>query len=167
MSDHAEFAYKCTDFYNGHDESGIIWNDPDIGINWPTDSIDELIFSEKDEKWQKLVESQIKYQEVIFMSTILITGGAGFIGSNFIKYMLDKYSDYNIINLDALTYCGNLENLKDVENIDNYNFIKGNIRDKPLVNDLVSKSDYVINFAAESHVDRSITDPKYSSNLMY
>ena len=97
---------------------------------------------------------------VLFMSTILITGGAGFIGSNFVKYMLDKYSDYNIINLDALTYCGNLENLKDIEDMENYSFVKGDIRDKELVNDLVSKSDYVINFAAESHVDRSITDPE-------
>lgn len=94
------------------------------------------------------------------MSTILITGGAGFIGSNFVKYMLNKYSDYDIINLDALTYCGNLENLKDIEDMDNYTFVKGDIRDKDLVNDLVLKSDYVINFAAESHVDRSITDPE-------
>ena len=94
------------------------------------------------------------------MSTILITGGAGFIGSNFVKYMLDKYSDYDIVNLDALTYCGNLENLKDIEDMDNYTFVKGDIRDKDLVYDLVSKSDFVINFAAESHVDRSITDPE-------
>ena len=94
------------------------------------------------------------------MSTILITGGAGFIGSNFVKYMLDKYSDYDIIYLDALTYCGNLENLKDIEDMDNYTFVKGDIRDKELVEDLVSKVDYVINFAAESHVDRSITDPE-------
>ena len=94
------------------------------------------------------------------MSTILITGGAGFIGSNFVKYMLNKYSDYDIINLDALTYCGNLENLKDIEDMDNYTFVKGDIRDKDLVNDLVYKFDIVINFAAESHVDRSITDPE-------
>ena len=94
------------------------------------------------------------------MTTILITGGAGFIGSNFVKYLLDKYSDYDIINLDALTYCGNLENLKDIEDMDNYTFVKGDIRDKNLVNGLVAKSDYVINFAAESHVDRSITDPE-------
>ena len=92
------------------------------------------------------------------MTKILITGGAGFIGSNFVKYMLDKYSDYEIINLDALTYCGNLENLKDIENNENYTFVKGDIRDKNVVDDLVSKVDYVINFAAESHVDRSITD---------
>ena len=94
------------------------------------------------------------------MSKILVTGGAGFIGSNFVKYMLDKYSDYEIINLDALTYCGNLENLKDIEDMDNYTFVKGDIRDKELVDDLVSKVDYVINFAAESHVDRSIEDPE-------
>lgn len=94
------------------------------------------------------------------MSKILVTGGAGFIGSNFVKYILDKYSDYEIINLDALTYCGNLENLKDIEDMDNYTFVKGDIRDKELVDDLVSKVDYVINFAAESHVDRSIEDPE-------
>ncbi len=94
------------------------------------------------------------------MSKILVTGGAGFIGSNFVKYMLEKYSDYEIINLDALTYCGNLENLKDIENHENYTFVKGDIRDQDLVKDLVSKSDYVINFAAESHVDRSIEDPE-------
>lgn len=94
------------------------------------------------------------------MTKILITGGAGFIGSNFIKYMINKYSEYEIINLDALTYCGNLENLKDIENKDNYTLIKGNICDKVIVDELVSKTDYVINFAAESHVDRSIVDPE-------
>lgn len=94
------------------------------------------------------------------MTKILITGGAGFIGSNFVKYMLDKYSQYELINLDALTYCGNLENLKDIENNDNYTFVKGDIGDKELVDDLVSQCDYVINFAAESHVDRSIEDPE-------
>ena len=94
------------------------------------------------------------------MTNILVTGGAGFIGSNFVRYMINKYSDYHIINLDALTYCGNLENLKDIEDRDNYTFVKGDIRDKSVVDDLVKKSDYVINFAAESHVDRSITDPE-------
>ena len=94
------------------------------------------------------------------MTNILVTGGAGFIGSNFVRYMVNKYSDYHIINLDALTYCGNLENLKDIEDKDNYTFCKGDIRDKSVVDDLVKKSDYVINFAAESHVDRSITDPE-------
>lgn len=94
------------------------------------------------------------------MTNILVTGGAGFIGSNFIKYMIDKYPDYEITNLDALTYCGNLENLKDIEFSKNYNFVKGDIRDKEVVEPLVKDSDYVINFAAESHVDRSIKDPE-------
>lgn len=93
---------------------------------------------------------------------ILVTGGAGFIGSNFIHYILEKYLDYHIINLDLLTYCGNLENLKDTENNPNYNFIKGDIADNHLVDKIVSenKVDYIINFAAESHVDRSIQNPK-------
>lgn len=92
---------------------------------------------------------------------VLITGGAGFIGSNFVIYMLNKYPDYQFVNLDALTYAGNLENLKAIENYPNYKFVKGDISDTNLVNELFEneKFDYVINFAAESHVDRSILDP--------
>lgn len=90
---------------------------------------------------------------------ILVTGGAGFIGSNFIKYMLQKY-DYKIVNLDKLTYAGNLENLKDIENNKNYTFIKGDICDRALVLDILSDCDAIINFAAESHVDRSIETPE-------
>ncbi len=93
------------------------------------------------------------------MKTILVTGGAGFIGSCFIRHELKKHSDYKIINLDALTYCGNLENLKDVENNPNYTFIQGNICDKNLVKDIIKNVDYVVNFAAESHVDNSIKNP--------
>ena len=90
---------------------------------------------------------------------ILVTGGAGFIGSNFIHYMLNKH-DHEIINLDALTYCGNLENLKKVEQNPNYKFIHGNINDKELVLEIVKDDvDTIINFAAESHVDRSIHSP--------
>ncbi|MDR2967440.1 MAG: dTDP-glucose 4,6-dehydratase [Methanobacteriaceae archaeon] len=92
---------------------------------------------------------------------ILVTGGAGFIGSNFIHYILEKYPHYEIVNLDALTYCGNLENLKNIENNHHYRFIKGNINDKNLVDDIISNNvEYVVNFAAESHVDRSIEDSK-------
>lgn len=93
---------------------------------------------------------------------ILVTGGAGFIGSNFIHYILDKYSDYNIINLDLLTYCGNLGNLMEAEENTNYKFIKGDILDTKLVDSIVAENnvDYIINFAAESHVDRSIHNPK-------
>lgn len=89
---------------------------------------------------------------------LLVTGGAGFIGSNFIRHILAKYPGYRITNLDFLTYAGNLENLRDVENNPNYEFIKGDICDSGLVDDLVVKCDIVVHFAAESHVDRSILD---------
>lgn len=91
---------------------------------------------------------------------ILVTGGAGFIGSCFVRHMLNKHPDYKIINLDALTYCGNLENLDDIKNNPNYTFVHGNICDRNLVRDLVSEVDCVINFAAESHVDNSIKHPE-------
>lgn len=92
---------------------------------------------------------------------LLVTGGAGFIGSNFIIYMLNEYDNYKIINLDKLTYAGNLENLRSIENNDNYMFVQGDICDRQIVEDIFNKFDvnYVINFAAESHVDRSILDP--------
>ena len=95
------------------------------------------------------------------MKTILVTGGAGFIGSNFIKYMLDKYAEYKIINLDILTYAANLDYLKDISDDKNYLFIKGDITNRSLVKRIFSEYDisYVINFAAESHVDRSINNP--------
>jgi len=95
------------------------------------------------------------------MKTYLVTGGAGFIGSNFIIYMLGKYDDVKIINVDSLTYAGNLENLKSVESHSNYSFIQADIRDDKAISEIFSSNtvDYVINFAAESHVDRSITNP--------
>ena len=91
---------------------------------------------------------------------ILVTGGAGFIGSCFVRHILNKYSDYKVINLDALTYAGNIENLDDVKDNKNYTFVHGNICDKKLVRDLIAEVDSVVNFAAESHVDRSITGPE-------
>jgi dTDP-glucose 4,6-dehydratase len=94
------------------------------------------------------------------MTTLLVTGGAGFIGSCFIRHELQKHQDYKIINLDALTYCGNIENLDDVKDNPNYTFIHGNICDRKLVRDLIALSDCVINFAAESHVDNSIKHPE-------
>lgn len=93
------------------------------------------------------------------MYKVLVTGGVGFIGSNFIRYMLGKY-DYKIVNLDLLTYAGNIASLDDVKNNKNYTFIKGDICDEKLVDRIISDGiNVIINFAAESHVDRSITDP--------
>lgn len=93
---------------------------------------------------------------------LLVTGGAGFIGSCFVRDILKKYNDYQVINLDALTYAGNIENLDDVKDNPNYRFVHGNICDKKLAKELIIDEgvDAVINFAAESHVDRSITGPE-------
>lgn len=96
------------------------------------------------------------------MKNVLVTGGAGFIGSNFVKMMVQKYSDYNIINLDALTYAGNLENLSDIDTASNYTFVKADIRDREVIERIFKTQniDMVANFAAESHVDRSIEEPE-------
>lgn len=96
------------------------------------------------------------------MKTILVTGGAGFIGSNFVKLMLEKHPEYKIINIDALTYAGNLENLKDIDGNPNYEFIKVDIRDREKIEEVFNNNDItsVVNFAAESHVDRSIEEPE-------
>jgi len=91
---------------------------------------------------------------------ILVTGGAGFIGSNFIHYWLKKYPDDHIVNLDALTYAGNLENLAGLEKNKNYQFVKGDICDMKTVNGIMSGVDLIVHFAAESHVDRSILDSR-------
>jgi len=93
------------------------------------------------------------------MKRYLVTGGAGFIGSNYIRYMLKKHRDVEIINLDKLTYAGNPDNLKDIQEDSRYKFIKGDICDEVLVNKIMTEIDFVVNFAAESHVDRSIGAP--------
>src|SRR3989338_5195443 len=92
------------------------------------------------------------------MKKLLITGGAGFIGSNFVNYILDKYKDYKVTVLDALTYAGNLDNLDPVKSSKNFEFVQGNIMNGQLVNDLMKNTDIVVHFAAESHVARSIYD---------
>ena len=97
------------------------------------------------------------------MKTYLVTGGAGFIGSNYIHYMFHKYGDsIRMINVDALTYAGNLENLKDLENRENYTFIRADICDKEAIAKIFAENeiDRVVHFAAESHVDRSIRNPE-------
>lgn len=96
---------------------------------------------------------------------LLITGGAGFIGSNFILYMMKQHPDYQIINMDALTYAGNLENLKSVQHHSNYSFVQADISDKQAVDAIFQQGiDVVVNFAAESHVDRSILEPEMFVN---
>ncbi len=90
---------------------------------------------------------------------LMVTGGAGFIGSHFVKYILEKYPSYHVVNYDKLTYAGNLENLKEVEDHEFYKFIKGDIADTELVKKLAKEVDVIVNFAAETHVDRSIQDP--------
>ena len=95
------------------------------------------------------------------MKRILVTGGAGFIGSNFIRYLLNRYPEYEVINFDALTYAGNLENLRDTSKNPNYCFVKGDITDSLAVRQTVGCGiDAIVHFAAESHVDRSIKDPQ-------
>ena len=97
------------------------------------------------------------------MKTYLVTGAAGFIGSNFVKYILDKYGDnIEVIILDALTYAGNLASIKEEIERSNVTFIRGDVRDRELVQDILNNSDvdYIVNCAAESHVDRSITNPR-------
>src|SRR5580658_3117403 len=93
--------------------------------------------------------------------TILITGGAGFIGSHVVRLFVNKYPEYQVVNLDKLTYAGNLENLRDVESLPNYRFIKGDITDGDFIQQLFTEEqfDAVIHLAAESHVDRSIANP--------
>lgn len=104
------------------------------------------------------------------MKNILVTGGAGFIGSNFVKMMIKKYPEYRIINLDALTYAGNLENLSDVETASNYTFVKADIRNREVIEQIfqIENIGMVVNFAAESHVDRSIEEPEVflSTNII-
>ena len=96
------------------------------------------------------------------MKTYLVTGGAGFIGSNFILYMMKKHKDIRIINVDKLTYAGNLENLKSVDQDPRYRFVQADICDAKAIQAVFESEpvDYLVNFAAESHVDRSITDPE-------
>ncbi|MBI3624752.1 MAG: GDP-mannose 4,6-dehydratase, partial [Candidatus Rokubacteria bacterium] len=87
---------------------------------------------------------------------LLVTGGAGFIGSHFVRHVLQKYPTYSVVNLDKLTYAGNLENLRDVERNPRYRFVHGDICDAPVVREAVRSANAILNFAAESHVDRSI-----------
>ena len=111
--------------------------------------------------WRDSLDQLYKKNKSQLMRNILVTGGAGFIGSHLVRLLVNKYPDYHIVNMDVLTYAGNLENLKDIENKENYTFIKCDICDVEKVNQVFKeyKIDSVIHLAAESHVDRSIKDP--------
>jgi dTDP-glucose 4,6-dehydratase len=113
--------------------------------------------------YHRVVWHNIKYKIKIMTNqdsqTILVTGGSGFIGANFIHYWLERYDQDRIINLDALTYAGNPESLKQIENSPNYTFIQGNICDATLVDKVMADVDVIVHFAAETHVDRSILEP--------
>ena len=100
---------------------------------------------------------------------LLVTGGMGFIGSNFIQYMVNKYPNDKIVNLDLLTYAGNMENLKDVEASAQYSFVKGDIQNKQLVDYVIKsqKIDVVVNFAAESHVDDILVSQIFLSKRIF
>ncbi len=145
-----------------------------FGDSWTADNDQPLQGVPSDLNGNTFLYSIWNIYRILFflniMKNILLTGGAGFIGSNFINYILDEHSDYNIINLDKLTYAGNLENLVTSEGKKNYKFVKGDITNAELVNSLFQKYDinYVINFAAESHVDRSILDSEifFRSNVL-
>ena len=93
------------------------------------------------------------------MTTYLVTGGCGFIGSNFTRYLLQKHPGARVINLDALTYAGNPDNLRDIEGDEGYRFVEGNVCHPDVVEELVAQADMIVNFAAESHVDRSLMEP--------
>jgi dTDP-glucose 4,6-dehydratase len=97
--------------------------------------------------------------KINYCMKLLVTGGAGFIGANFVLYWLKKYPSDKVFNLDKLTYAGNLDSLKSVANNPNYSFVKGDINDRNLIDSIVKDIDVIVHFAAESHVDRSITDP--------
>lgn len=99
---------------------------------------------------------------------IVVTGGCGFIGSNFVRHILKKYPDYEIVNIDALTYAGNPKNLRDIKGNKRYRFVHGKIEDKNLITHILGGADYIVNFAAETHVDRSIqnSSPFLTTNVL-
>lgn len=161
LSDEAVFSYKVDNPYRPAYERSIRYDDPDIAVDWKIALDEQLCLSNKDLKAPWLKEAELDNMSKKWRKTYLVTGAAGFIGANFVKYMLAKYDDIRIVILDNLTYAGNY---KTIENdIDDYRcfFVHDTINHLELVKSLLMKYDIscIINFAAESHVDRSILNP--------
>ena len=159
LTEEAEVIYKVSGAeYSPEYETGIKWNDPDIGIKWPTENIKELILSPKDKNLPFLKDADINfvYKGEWFMK-LLITGGAGFIGSEFVRQAVEK--GYEVVVVDKLTYAGDLERLKSVE--DKIKFYKVDITNREFIEYIFMKEKpkAIVHWAAESHVDRSILDP--------
>ncbi len=162
LSDEAIFTYKVDNVYRPDQEQSIRYDDPQIAVDWQIAPGEQLCLSEKDTKAPTLKDWMVaNRQEDTFRKTYLVTGAAGFIGANFVKYMLQKYADIRIVILDKLTYAGNYKTIADVVDGHRCRFVHGDIGDSSLLDGLFEQYhfDYVVNFAAESHVDRSITDP--------
>ncbi len=157
LTDDVEFLYKADNYYAPEADGGIRWNDPELAIDW---GVSEPRLSEKDKTQPWLRDAVTGFEGGADMK-VLITGGAGFIGSNFIFYLRKKHPDYDLVCLDKLTYAGNLETLAGVMDDPKFRFIKADIADREAVYGVfeAEKPDMVVNFAAESHVDRSIENP--------
>ena len=160
LTDDVEVQYKTDEYYAPEYDRSIVYSDKELNIKW---GIEKPILSAKDQNAPLLKDSDVNFEyEEYYIMNIIVTGGAGFIGANFVKYMLKKYPEYKIICLDALTYAGNMETLSDILDNPQFGFVKGNIASQKDVFDLFERTrpDMVVNFAAESHVDRSIDNPR-------
>ena len=160
LTDDVDFCYKADNLYDHPSDRSIRFDDPAIGVDW---GVTDPILSDKDKNAPLLADSDCNfvYGKGEDVMTIFVTGGAGFIGSNFVFHMLKEHPDYRIVCLDKLTYAGNLSTLAPVMDNPNFRFVKADICDREAVYKLFEEEhpDMVVNFAAESHVDRSIEDP--------
>ena len=140
LSDWVELLYKATDFYAPQWERTLLWNDPALGIAWPMPAGETPLLSPKDSQGQTFARMRSVTTEEMACRHILVTGGAGFIGSNFVRYLLGSQPDVHIVNLDALTYAGSLENLADLPDPARHTFVHGDICDRALVDELAARA---------------------------
>ena len=159
LTDDAQVFYKTTDYYALDLERSVRRHDADIGIDWPLDSRTPTA-SPKGQRASTLAEAEVLDQGVPDLARrYLVSGGAGFIGSNFIRYLMKHEPEARITNLDLLTYAGVPSTVAELDRYPNHEFVKGDIRDGDLVDELMPGHDVIVHFAAESHVDRSIAGP--------